>query len=177
MSAIRVWTQEEDDIIIQAMNESSSVKAGIELATSLMENRTHDSTTQHFYDAAGKGKFDGKITSLLFRTMREKQKNKEINKGKDRVSKALKISDEITLLRETVVQKENESEEDYLKRLHLIQQGAELEDTTEERIILSTGIFLESTPSITFEGTLPLGGIPVKAKFKITGNFTIEILY
>lgn len=145
------WTKEEDAIIIDSINKKHTVGEGLAFALTRMTNtaRTLGTVTTRFYDESRRGSYDGKINNSKFKKLREKQKLTIERK------KALKTSIKVKPDDLLITDKNPEKEEP--KNIHLEVKG-------------------EEALSFIVQGTTSLGGIPLRAKFRITGDFTIDIL-
>lgn len=156
------WKKDEIAIIIDSINKKNKLAEGLEYALTRLPDRTLSVLTTKFYDDARAGKYDGKINNSKFTKLREKQKNRI------KLNTSIKLkADEVLVTSKNPAPPINEEPTPSL--------GEEpVENPSKENIHLE--VKEEEQLSFIVQGTTSLGGIPLRAKFRITGTFTVDIL-
>lgn len=186
---LNAWKKEEDAIILLAVKENPNAKPKevVNQALPLLKDRSYSATITRYYHLGKSNLLEG-YHDARFKKIRD---NDDALKKKKDTLRILEAKSSNGTLEDGDI----EMLESLRKELHPVAKS-KINTEDEQQNVTKTnepawrnpmrkiGLLdideiksVSEQQSLIFEGTLPLGGIPVKAKFKITGNFTIEILY
>lgn len=166
---LNFWTKDEDAIIVDCFNKRNKTKEAFEFALTRLPNRNFAGLSNRFYEQSRAGNYDGKIHNSKFKKLRERQIL--VNDRKQKPHIIIKPTVDRLIVLDDTIKKPSVVEEETPLWRDTIQKVSETLEENHSKLAKE-----DIQYTFIVEGHSSLGGIPIHAKFKITGNFKLEVL-